>query len=131
MRRIGIMLAVFLLVGLLVVQQQATALNSEKAPVPYTPSKEFLDYKNAPAITQEQKDNALKIASTSEIFKNNIKYPHGPINFVWAYPYSHTIHISTTINSENSQVYGQMWLDIDIDGGNVRNAGFSDWKKYW
>ncbi len=131
MKKSSILLAIFLLAGIVAVQQHATASKSEKAPISYVPSKEFLDYKNAPAITQEQKDAALKIASTSDIFKNNTKYPHGSINFVWAYPYSGTMHLSTTVNSETSQVYGQMWFDIDINSGNVLNAGFSNWRKYW
>jgi hypothetical protein len=118
-----------LVVGLLHIQQQAIALNPKKLPTPYTPSKEFLDYINAPAITQEQKDNALKIASTSDVFKQYIKYPHGPINVVWSYPYTGAIHMSTIIDSETSQVYGL--LSLNIDNGMVKNAGFSNWRNYW
>ncbi len=88
-----------------------------------------IDYADYPVITQEEKDTALKIASTSEIFRGYLKYPHEQFNFEWTYPYSHTIHISTIVNS--SEIYGLFWIDIDMDTGNVQYAGFADWRKYW
>lgn len=90
-------------------------------------------YFNAPSITQEQKDRALNIASTSDVYKKYIQYPNSGWTYTWTYPYTGAIHLSTTIspNNPSATVYGQLSFDVDINKGTVINAGFGDWHNTW
>ncbi|MFA4823608.1 MAG: hypothetical protein WC593_00470 [Methanoregula sp.] len=97
----------------------------------YLPSREFLEYVNAPAITREQKESALRIALTSKKFQSYMNESHGPISFGWAYPYSGMVRLSMTAGSATSRVYGLASVYIDIDRGVLDNESFIDWKKYW
>lgn len=95
------------------------------------PPREFLDYMNAPAITREQKDIVLRIAMNSEKFQVYQNESHGPITFVWAYPYSGVVHMTMTVGSEMSPEYGLVSVDVNPDCGQVDNVSFTDWRKYW
>ena len=97
----------------------------------YTPSREFLEYTNAPALTREQKESALRIAFTSKKFQGYMNESHGPISFGWAYPYSGMVRLSMTVGSATSPVYGVASVYIDIDREALGNESFIDWKKYW
>jgi len=97
----------------------------------YTPSREFLEYMNAPALTRQQKESAIRIALTSKKFQGYMNESHGPISFGWAYPYSGMVRLSMTAGSATSRVYGLASVDIDIDRGVLDNESFTDWKKYW
>ena len=97
----------------------------------YTPSREFLEYMNAPELTRQQKESALKIALTSKKFQGYMNESHGPISFGWAYPYSGMVRLSMTVGSAASPVYGLASVYIDIDREALGNESFIDWKKYW
>lgn len=97
-----------------------TIPSSIESSLKYTPSKEYLDYANAPKLTQEQKDEALKIASKSPVYKQYIQYPHGQFTFTWSYPYTGKILLYTGINS--TEYNGLLMIEVDND--NVTSAGF-------
>ena len=131
MKKIGIILATFLLIGMIVMLQPVLALKSDKVPIQYTPSKEFIDYKNAPVITQDQQDYAQKIVEGSDTFKKYASFPRRQATCVWAYPYSGTLHLSMVVVTPTSDLYGLLWFDINPDSGAIQNKGFSNWIKYW
>jgi hypothetical protein len=112
-------------IGLFVMNTQAVAMSPNKVPGNYTLSKEFLNWSNAPAITQEQKDNALKIASKTTVYKEYIKYPHSSFTYDWSYPYTGAIHLETIINS--SQYNGILYFTIN--NSTVSNDGFNNMKE--
>lgn len=126
------LLLVLSVVGLLVLQH-STAGSNKALNITSTPSTDESGYNNAAYITQEQKDEAMKIVSTSDVYKEYMKYPHGTYNFIWAYPYTGKIYLSTVINpnSTNSNVYGLLSFNVDIKNSTVAYAGFTDWHKYW
>jgi hypothetical protein len=97
----------------------------------YTPSREFLEYVNAPVLTREQKESVLMIALRSKKFQGYMNESHGPISFGWTYPYSGMVHLSMTAGSATSRIHGLASVDIDIDREVLDNESFTDWKKYW
>lgn len=118
-----------LVVVLLIGQSQAMAPSSKNltsANKTITLSPQFVAWSNAPNITQGQKEQTLKIASTSDVYNKYIQYAHGQIAFGWEYPYSGTIFLATVINS--SQYFGLLYLDVYND--NVTYAGFTNWRSY-
>jgi len=130
MKKIGILLATFLLIAMIMLLQPAAALKTDRAPTQYTSSKEFIDYINAPVITQEQKDFAQKTIEASDVFKKYASFERGEATYMWAYPYTKTIHASMVVGSPMSNTYGLLWFDID-NRGVIQNNGFSNWIKYW
>jgi hypothetical protein len=54
-------------------------------PATYLPSREYLDYTNAPVLTMDQKATVLQIARNSGEFEGYLNEPHGPIAYVWTY----------------------------------------------
>lgn len=95
---------IMLLFGLLVlvlfvVQSQASTSTNKIAPTTkYIPDAQYTAYINAPNLTQDQINHALKVVSTSNVYNKYIQYPHGNFSICWAYPYTGAIHISTVIN---------------------------------
>jgi len=70
--KIGVILLALLLAAMAMVPMVSAGDNTTKEELlktistnHFTPSKEFTDYINAPSITENQKTNALKIASAS------------------------------------------------------------------
>lgn len=103
-------------------------LQTGKVPGPaYTPSSEYQTWSSAPSITQKEKDDALSALNASDLFNKYLVYPHGPVNFTWAYPYTGAIHGTVIINS--SKYYGQ--LSFDEENGQVSNVNFINWNLYW
>jgi tetratricopeptide (TPR) repeat protein len=106
-----------------------------------------MDYPNAPQITDEQKADALRIASSSvsdgtpssasgmapapKKFGDFIRDPHGTISFAWSYPFSGDIHLSMPVGSPSSDEYGLAYADVDPDNGTIISEGFVDWHKHW
>jgi hypothetical protein len=131
MKKIGFILATFLLIGMIVVLQPVSALKTDKGFIQYTPSKEFIDYINAPVITPDQKDVAQKIVEGSAIFQEYASSPRGETTCVWAYPYTRTLHLSAVVGSPGSDSYGLIWFDVDPRSGAIQKEGFSNWMKYW
>lgn len=130
MKKIGIVLAIFLLIGIVGAMHLPFILKSDKSLFGCIPSKESIDDRNAPVISQEQKDLAQKITEESDIFKKYSGFSRGKTTCVWAYPYSGTLHLSMIIGSPISDTYGLLWFDID-NKGVIQNYGFSDWINYW
>lgn len=97
----------------------------------YLPSREFQDYTNAPSLTAEQKETALRIAGDSTKFQEYLNESHGSIMFEWAYPYSGVVHISMTSGSAAAPEYGLASADVNLALSQPVNVSFTDWKKYW
>jgi hypothetical protein len=94
-------------------------------------SSEFLDYMNAPAITQNEKDQCQRLITDSKGFEKFKDIYQGPTNVVWAYPYSGKQRISTVVGSETSDTYGLYYAYVDPEHGSIIDEGFVNWKKYW
>ena len=131
MKKFGLILATLFLISLIVVVQPVSALKTDKVLIQYTPSKEFIDYINATAITSDQKEEAEKIIDGSAISKQYASLPKGETTCVWVYPYSGTLHLSTVMGSPESGSYGLLWFDVDPRSGATEKEGFSNWLKYW
>ncbi len=130
MKKIGIVLAIFLLIGIVAGLHLSLPLKSDKSLSEYSPLKESIDNRNVPVVIQEQKDYAQKIAEESDIFKKCAGISKGKITCVRAYPYPGTLHLSMIVESPDSDTYGLLWFDID-NKGIIQNSGFSDWINYW
>ena len=134
MTKKGLILGAVLLVCVIVILHPAAALKYDKTPVSYThytPSKEYIDYINAPVITPEQKVLVQNALETTDVFKKYADVPRKEPTYAWAYPYSGKIYVSTIIGSSSSEVYGLLWSDIDAHTGKIQDYGFSNWNKYW
>ena len=97
----------------------------------FRPSSEFLEYKNAPAITPGEKDKYERLIADSKGFEKFKDISHGPVTVVWAYPYTGRQMISTVIGSEQSDVYGLYYADYDPKNDSLVDDGFVNRKKYW
>ena len=131
MKKTGFILATFLLISLILVMQPVSALKIDPGLIQYIPSKEFIEYENAPVITQDQQDLAQKIIEESAIFENYAGFAKGETTCVWAYPYTGTLHLSMVVGSLGSESYGLLWFDLDPKSGEIQKEGFSNWLKYW
>ena len=95
------------------------------------PSSEFLDYMNAPAITQGEKDQCLRLLEGSKNFSKFRDISHGPVTVRWAYPYTGNLILSTVVGSETTDPCGLYSAEIDPKNDSIVFEGLLDWKKYW
>jgi hypothetical protein len=95
------------------------------------PTSEFLEYKKAPAITQDQKDQCLRLIMKSKGFEKYRHISHGPLNVGWAYPSTGKLRISMVVGSDTSDIYGLYYTNVDPESDSIQDEGFVDWTKYW
>jgi hypothetical protein len=147
LRKLGAVLLLLMLAGIAVVplacaetvtlnsllksKKNISELPSKKTLTELNLSKEYLDYLNAPAILQSDKDRFTQLIPNSMGFEKFKDYSHGPVTVVWAYPYTGTQRMSTVIGSEQSDVYGLYYAYYDPKSDSLVDDGFVNWKRYW
>lgn len=141
-----VVLLALLLVGMAIVPCVSATMDLTKQEVlkkvtinRFNPSKEFLEYMNAPSLTLDEKREAVKItgssaaglAGTQKKFGDYLNSSHGPMTILWAYPYSGDIYLSMTVGSPASDEYGLAYAIVNVDNATVLSEGFTDWHTYW
>jgi len=146
-RKIGIVLLALLLAAMVMVPMVSAenvshskyvkstkfidGFQSTKSISKFNPGSEFLDYMNAPAITQNEKDQCQRLIANSKGFEKFKDISQGPTNVGWAYPYTGKQRISTVVGSEKSDTYGLYYAYVDPESDSILDEGFVNWKKYW
>lgn len=145
--KIGVILLLLMLAGMTIVPMVSAenasdskyskfskTINEFQSPKPingFNQSREFLDYMNAPAITQNEKDQSQRIITNAKGLAKFRDISHGPVNVGWAYPYTGKQRITTVFGSEKSDTYGLYYAHYDPESNTVLDEGFVNWKKYW
>lgn len=145
--KIGVVLLLLMLGGMTIVPMLSAekvsqskfskcskTINEFQGPKPingFNQSREFLDYMNAPAITQNEKDQSQRIITDAKGLAKFKDLSHGPVNVGWAYPYTGKQRITMVVGSEKSDTYGLYYAHYDPESNTVLDEGFVNWKKYW
>lgn len=125
---VGILLVTFILVVVVVASTgkiSTTRLSLPSDNFTYTPSSVYLAWANAPNLTQEDKDKALQIASTSDLYKEYIGSSNWTFSYQWNYPYDGNVYMSTTVNP-NSNNSGILGFIVDIKNNSMVSSHFND-----
>ncbi|HTY90710.1 MAG TPA: hypothetical protein VMC84_05980 [Methanocella sp.] len=98
---------------------------------PDGPSANFRAATNAPAITQQQKDEAMKIASTADFYRTYSQYPNDGWQVKWKSPYDgHTVLVTTNVgsalSSDPNAPRGEVSITVDLNTGHPVSDAYHD-----